>query len=263
MNAIIDRFSFDGAEQNLIQGDRVEISTTDPRGLVFLDPSWWPDGQVHHSAMVFAHINSMGGIRAFRSFDAAINNQRNQATKVRDFTGAPIPIQVDVRDTGHHVLGGVRRFAFNTDRAAVDTTGLGDLFTEQFSAGNITGSGTIDCFFQATRGLCGDGSSSGNEMSLLLPQLILRADLGGQFDAILQLANAGDGKPVFYEITAIATRTGIEVDPTGVISVALDFVTSGEFYLRIGEPSGHILKEDYDRIVREQDMDFLLSEPTD
>jgi hypothetical protein len=262
INTLINRFSFEGAEQNLIQADRIEISTTDPRGLVFIDPSWWADGQVHHSAMVYAHINSMGGVRMFRSFEEAINNEKKNAGIVADFTGGPIPIKVDVRDTGHHRLGGVRRFTFNTDRAAVDTTSLGDLFTEQFSAGNITGSGTIDCYFQTQRGVCDDGPSD-SELSILLPQIILRTELGGQFDAILQLANAGDGKPVFYEITAIATRTGIEVDPTGVITVALDFVTSGEFYLRIGEPSGYILKEDYDRIMREQDIDFLLTEPTD
>jgi hypothetical protein len=262
INTLINRFSFEGAEQNLIQADRIEISTEDPRGLAFIDPSWWADGRVHHSAMVYAHINSMGGVRMFRSFEDAINNDKKASGLVAGFTGAPIPITVDVRDTGHHRLGGVRRFTFNTDRAAVDTTSLGDLFTEQFSAGNITGSGTIDCYFQTQRGLCGDGTSD-SELSILLPQIILRTELGGQFDAILQLANAGDGKPVFYEITAIATRTGIEVDPTGVITVALDFATSGDFYLRIGEPSGYILKEDYDRIMREQDIDFLLTEPTD
>ena len=65
------------------------------------------------------------------------------------------------------------------------------------------------------------------------------------------------------EVTALTTRVGVEVEPGGIISVAMDFVTSGEFYLRIGEPSGYILKEDYDRIMREPDLDFLLTEPTD
>lgn len=100
-------------------------------------------------------------------------------------------------------------------------------------------------------------------MSVLLPQIILRTELGGQFDAILQLTDGSDGTPVFYEVTALTTRVGVEVEPGGIISVAMDFVTSGEFYLRIGEPSGYILKEDYDRIMREQDIDFLVTEPTD
>jgi dihydrolipoamide dehydrogenase len=38
---------------------------------------------------------------------------------------------------------------------------------------------------------------------------------------------------------------------------------AAEFGLKIGEPSGYILKEDYDRVMREQDIDFLLTEPTD
>lgn len=257
------RFSFDGAERNLLSADRVELSTTDPRGLVFIPPSWWADGRVHHSLSGFVHVNAMGGVRLFRTFEDAVNNDLHNAINVVAFPGAPLPITVDVRDTSHHRLGGVRRFTFNTDRAAIDVTSLGDLFTEQFSAGNITGSGTIDCYFQTQRPLCGDGADVSSELSVALPQIILRTDLGAQFDAILQLADAGDGKPVFYEISGIATRTGIEVDPGGLVVVAMDFVTSGEFSLRIGETSGRILQENFDRIVREQDLDFLLTEPTD
>jgi hypothetical protein len=264
INELVNRFSFIGAEQNLIQGDRIEISTTDPRGLVFLDPAFWEDGRVHHNAMLYAHINAMGGVRVFRSFADALNSDKNKAANVRHFDGAPIPLTVDVRDTGYHPLGGVTRFTFNTDRAAVETTSLGDLFTEQYSAGNITGSGTIDCLFEAKYQRCTGGKGAGEtELSMLLPQIILRTELGGQFDAILQLLDEGDGKPVFYEITAITTRTGLTVAPGGMIEVAMDFVTTGEFALRVGEPAGYLLKEDYDRIRKEQDLDFLLTEPTD
>jgi hypothetical protein len=257
------RFSFEGAERNLLSADRVEISTTDPRGLVFVPLSWWADGRVHHSLSGFVHVNAMGGVRLFRTFEDAVNNDLHNAISVVAFTGAPLSIKVDVRDTGYHRLAGVRRFTFNTDRAAIDTTSLGDLFTEQFSAGNITGSGTIDCYFQTQRTVCGDGVDMSSELSVALPQIILRTDLGGQFDAILQLADAGDSKPVFYEISGIATRTGIEVDPGGLVVVAMDFVTSGEFALRIGETSGRILQENFSRIVQEQDLDFLLTEPSD
>jgi hypothetical protein len=263
INALINRFGFEGSEDNLLIGDRVEISTSDPRGLLFIDPSWWPDRQRHHSAMFYAHINASGGLRMFDSFADALNNDKGNAGSVTDFTGAPIEVLVDVRDTGHHPLGGVTGYTFNTDRAAVDTTSLGDLFTTQYSAGNITGSGTIDCLFQVERQICGAGQAGDMELSLLLPQIILRTELGGQFAAILQLYDDGTGKPVFYEIDAIATRTGVTVRPGGIVEVAMDFVTNGEYRLRVGEPSGYILKEDYDRIMREQDIDFLLTEPTD
>jgi len=260
----VNRFSFDGAERNLLQGDRIEISTSDPRGLVFLEPSFWEDNRVHHNALLFASINAMGGIRVYRSFADALNNEKNTAVRLTHFLGAPLPVVIDVRGMSYHPLGGVTRFTFNTDRAAVDTTSLGDLFSEQYSAGNITGSGTIDCLFEAKRQRCQDTGRIGDtELSMVLPQIILRTELGGQFDAILQLTNEGDGKPVFYEITAITTRTGISVGTSGAIEVAMDFVTTGEFALRVGEPSGYILKEDYDRIMREQDLDYLLTETTD
>ena len=263
VNTLINRFSFEGSEDNLLIGDRIEITTKDPRGLLFIDPSWWPDGKRHHNVMLYAHMNAAGGVRMFRSFVEALNNDKGSAGIVTDFTGAPIEILVEVRDTGHHPLAGVTGFTFNTDRSAVDTTSLGDLFAAQYSAGNITGSGTIDCLFQVERQICDVSQTGDMELSLLLPQIILRTELGGQFAAILQLYDDGTGKPVFYEIDAIATRTGVTVRPGGMVEVAMDFVTNGEYRLRVGEPSGYILKEDYDRIMREQDIDFLLTEPTD
>jgi hypothetical protein len=264
VNTVINRFGFDGVESNVVPGDRVEISTDDPRGLVFIDPSWWPDGVVHHSAMFYAHVNAAGGMRIYRSFSDAINNDRGKAASVATFAGSPVPIRVDVRDTGHHPLGGVAQFTFNTDRSAVDTTSLGDLFTEHYSAGTLTGSGTLDCYFQASRQLCSKTNSAEGELSMLLPQIIMRTELGAQFDAILQMVGRSDSEQaVFYELRAIATRTGITVTPTGLIQVAMDFVTTGEFRLRIGDPAGYILKEDFDRIAQEQDLDFLLMEPTD
>ena len=85
-----------------------------------------------------------------------------------------------------------------------------------------------------------------------MAQVILRTELGAQFDAILQLVGGSDRQQaVFYELRGIATRTGVTVTPTGLIQVAMDFVTTGEFHLRIGEPAGYILKEYFDRNTKE------------
>lgn len=263
INTVLDRFGFAGSGENVITGDRIEVSTNDPRGLVFLPPSFWADNQVHHSAMLYAHVNAMGGIRGFASFTDAINNTRSAAFPVVDFAGAPIPITVDVRDTGHHPLGGIAGYTFNTDRGAVDVTSLGDLFTQQYSAGTISGSGSFDCFFQVQGGLCSVTGGDEMELSMLLPQLLLRADMGGEFDAIFTLATPRPEAPIFYECSGIITRAAVSVVAGQAIELAVDFVTTGEFGLRVGEPSGYILKEDFDRIMREQDIDFLLTEPTD
>jgi hypothetical protein len=259
----IKRFSFDGAETNLLSGDRLELATDDSRGLAFIPPSWWPDNKVHHSLNAYVHVNALGGLRLFRTFTDAINNNKAVASEVTDFSGDPIAVTAEVRDTEARPLGGIISYSFNTDRSVADVSSLGDLFSEQFSAGTISGSGSFDCFFKVEDGLCAVSGLRERELSMVLPQLLLRADMGGEFDALLNIAAPKPQTPIFYEITGIITRSAITVRPGGAVELAVDFVTTGEFALKIGEPSGYILKEDYDRIMREQDIDYLLTEPTD
>jgi len=61
----------------------------------------------------------------------------------------------------------------------------------------------------------------------------------------------------------MVTKTGIEVRSDQTINCVIDFVTTGDIRLLIGEPSGYILKEDTDRIRLQQNLDFLLTEVTD
>jgi hypothetical protein len=68
---------------------------------------------------------------------------------------------------------------------------------------------------------------------------------------------------IYYEFSAVITRAGIEVRQDQAISCAIDFATTGEIKLLIGEPSGYILKEDTDRLRLQQNLDFLLTEVTD
>ena len=53
------------------------------------------------------------------------------------------------------------------------------------------------------------------------------------------------------------------MSPTQVIRCSINFVTTGEFKLRMGEPKDHILKEDDWRISTERDLGFLLKETLD
>jgi hypothetical protein len=41
VNTTLNRIGFDEANDNLLTGDRVEISTTDTRGLAFIDSDTW------------------------------------------------------------------------------------------------------------------------------------------------------------------------------------------------------------------------------
>jgi len=261
VNTILNRFGFDGSVENLLTGDQLRIVTDDPRGLDFLPSSTWPDGAgaTLNEVVAYSNINAIGGIRLFDDFSSAINNNRTVEYPLEAFTGDPINIDVSVYGSVERVLGDVTGFTFNTDREALETTTMSDRFKKMYSAGLISGSGSIDCIFNTT-------NSGLVENSLLMLQLINRTDIGSEFSCFLQLteddvySNASD---VYYEFDAMVTRTGVEVRPDQTINCAIDFVTTGEIKLLIGEPSGYILKEDTDRLRLQQNLDFLMTEVTD
>ena len=261
VNTTLNRFSFDGSIENLLTGDQLRIVTDDPRGLDFLPTSTWPDGggATLNEVVAYSNINEIGGIRLFEYFSEAVNNDRTREYPLESFAGNPIPVDVSVYGSVERVLGDVAGFTFNTDREALDTTTMSDRFKRMYSAGLISGSGSIDCLFNTQ-------NSGLTENSLLMLQLINRTEIGSEFSCFLQLVESGNypgTQDVYYEFDAMVTRTGVEVQPDQVINCAIDFVTTGEIRLLIGEPSGYVLKEDDDRIQLNQSLDFLLTELTD
>lgn len=266
INLVLNRFSFDRAEYNIINGDRLVLSTSDPRGLAFFDPSAWSSGVIEDSITTYVHVNEAGGLRCFEAFSDAISNARGKEFPLQAFTGAPIEVEVTVIDVTQNLLGDVVSYTFDTEREAIDTTTLSDKFRNQYSAGLLTGSGKIDCLFNYQLD-CESGFDD-RELSLLMLQVIQRVDIGAQFDLYLVLVDPEVDEPgkqsgVFYELQAVATRSGVEVDTQGVIKCSIDFVTTGEFFLRLGEPKSYILKEDDFRILVERDLGFLLKEVED
>lgn len=261
INTTLNRFGFDGSLDNLLSGDQVVISTTDARGLDFLPSSTWPDGAgaTLNQVVAYISINAIGGIRLFNTFSDAINNDRAAEYPLEAFTGAAISIDVQIYGSVERILGDVTGYNFNTDRETLDTTTMSDRFKRMYSAGLISGAGSIDCLFSV--------SNSGlTENSLLMLQLINRTDIGSEFQCYLQITDSdvyATTPDIYYEFSATITRTGIEVRSDQAISCAIDFVTTGEIRLLIGEPSGYILKEDTDRLRLQQNLDFLLTEVTD
>lgn len=257
VNTTLNRVGFDGSTENILTGDRLVISTTDPRGLDFLPTSTWPDGGgvTQNSVVLYCHINAIGGIRLFNTFSNAVNNVRAYEYPLETFAGSQINITVQIFESVDRVLGNVTGFTFNTDREALEATTMSDRFKRMYSAGLISGSGSIDCLF--------DAESNGiNENSLLMLQLINRTDIGSEFNCFLQLTDNSiytGVEDVYYEFDAIVTKAGVDVRADQVISCVIDFVTTGEIRLLIGEPEGYILKEDTDRIRLQQSLDFLLS----
>jgi hypothetical protein len=259
INTTLNRLSFDSALDNLITGDRVEISTEDARGLVCFAAAAWSSAVVEPLISAYVHVNAVGGLRFFYQFDNAINNNRAAELTLAAFAGNPLDINVRVRDVSANVLGNVTSYSLNTDRETIDATSLSDKFRKQYSAGLISGSGSIDCLF--------DYESTGiKETPLLMLQLIHRVDIGSEFDLALYLIDKKLNQAltnVYYEMQAMVTQTGVTVDSQDIIRCTIDFVTTGEIRLLIGEPAGYVLKEDDDRIEIEQSLDFLLKEAED
>lgn len=253
VNVLLNRFSFEGSDDNLITGDLVEISTSDARGIAFVSGAT-------EDFRAYVNINSVGGIRLFESFADAINNERANELTLVAFNGNPIDINLGIRDTRHNTLGSVVSFDINTDRAAIDTTSLSDSFKQQYSAGLLSGNGSIECLFSYE-------TVDPQETPLFLLQVINRLDIGSTFKALLSLSSTERAssfvEQVYYDIEAVVTRAGVTVSSDALVSCSIDFVTTGEFKLRVGVPPEYILKEDDDAIYIEQSLDYLLQEATD
>jgi hypothetical protein len=259
VNTSLNRLSFDGAGENLLTGDRVDISTTDARGMVCFTGAAWSSGAVEPSISAYVNVNAAGGLRFFPTFADAVNNTRANELALYAFSGEPIPIECRVRDVSYSVLGNVIDYTLATDREAIDTTTLSDKFRQMYSAGILSGSGSITCAFDYT-------TTGATESPLLMLQLIQRLELGSAFDCALYLTDktvdAGVNN-VFYQFDAMVAKAGVEVRAGDIINCTIDFVTTGEIKLLIGSIEDYILKEDNDRITVEQSLDFLLKETED
>jgi hypothetical protein len=255
----LNRVGIEGATDNLFTGDRVDITTSDARGLDFIPASNWSNGVTEDTFSAYINVNAAGGLRLFSNFADAVNNTRANEIALEAFTGAAINVEVGVRDVGFNILGNVTNYEFQSNRESVDTTTLSDKFRRQYSAGIISGSGRIDCAF--------DYITSGvKETPQLLLQLIQRLDLGSAFDLALYLTDKEvdpNVDNIFYLLTAVVTNSGVSVAANELITCSLDFVTTGDVRLVVGKPSQYILKEDDDRIRVEHSLDYLLQEDTD
>jgi len=259
INTVLERLGIDSATDNLFTGDKVDIITSDSRGLAFIPASNWSTGVIEDTFSAFVNVNQAGGLRLFLAFEDAINNDRANEIDLQAFTGSPIAVTVSVRDTRYNILGNVSRYEFNTSRDSVDLTTLSDKYKQQHSAGLISGSGRIECAFDYT-------TLGATEAPMIMLQIIQRLDLGSAFDIALYLTDKEvipTVPNIFYQTTAVTTSTGITVEAEGIVSCTIDFITTEQIQLVIGKPSEYILKQDDDRIRVEQDLDFLLQEIED
>ena len=146
--------------------------------------------------------------------------------------GASIAVSCAILNSVPRVLGQIVRFELSTDREAVDTTGLGDEFRNQYST-LITGSGSIECIFDYA--VAGD-----TEIAVYLHNLLLRQQFGSDFKANLYILSEGQAQGVnaandsiWYEISGVMTQAAISCAAGDIIGSTFTFVTTGEIKLRV------------------------------
>ena len=228
----------------IVTGDRLKITTEDPRGLPFrfytnADNTAYIDDPSSSILPLefFANVDAMGQIRMYRTFGDAMGNSGQRFLAIplsKAASSNPWNVKISQLAGNYNKLGRVESFTLNTERNSVDTTSLGDKY-QKFEASQVTGSGTVDCKFDFK-------DVSLEELPIALCQLIQKIEIGSRFKGKFYLLEPGLPQPsgflltegVYYDIDGMMTRAGIEVRADQIVECSFDFVVNGEFKLRTG-----------------------------
>ena len=216
-------FSFDFSSGTFVTGDFVEFSSTVT--LSFISGWAYPKGNF------FVNVDQLDGLRLYNTYSDAVAGTSNNRIALAT-PGADIAVSCKILNSVPRVLGQIVKFELSTDREAVDTTGLGDEFRNQYST-LITGSGSIECIF--------DYAVAGQvEVAVYLHNLILRQQFGSDFKANLYILSEGQAQgvnaandSVWYEISGVMTQAAISCAAGDIIGSTFTFVTTGEIKLRV------------------------------
>lgn len=266
VNVAQKRFSFDFPNSTFITGDYLQITRDGGENLDFIAADGFtPSGQAPTGAW-YVNVDPLGGIRLFKTFGAAVNGDISEAITLLT-PSTSYGITVSVAGAGYKTLGEVRSYEINTERTAIDVTSLGDPFVN-LTSGLISGSGQISCFWDF-------GERNDNEVAMYIHELILRQQIGSNFQAVLNIKQSGassastgprerDTTGLFYLIDALVTNVGLEFTADSVIESQIEFVTTGEIKLRYsdgGSIAGSLLlKEDSGSLDLESGTGRLLQD---
>ena len=216
-------FSFDFSFGAFVTGDFVEFTSTTTLSFV--------SGWAYTKGNFFVNVDQLGGLRLYNTYSDAVAGTSNNRVALAT-PGASIAVSCTILNSVPRVLGQIVRFELSTDREAVDTTGLGDEFRNQYST-LITGSGSIECIF--------DYAVAGQiEIAVYLHNLLLRQQFGSDFKANLYILSEGQAQgvnaandSVWYEINGVMTQAAISCAAGDIIGSTFTFVTTGEIKLRV------------------------------
>lgn len=259
VNAARNRFSFDFDPSFLINGDLVELSTTDGTNLDFVDASGWANSTVQSSGNWYVFVDELGGIKLYSTFDASLEGGTIDLVPLSAIA-RDIPIRVKIRDRDSRLLAAVTEYELNTNRETVDTTTLSDEHRQQYSS-LISGSGRLTAQWDYA-------NEYEKEPVHYLMQLVLRTEIGSSFRGKFYIKSAdttpqaGDftaaqiDDALWWEFDAIVTSSAVSFAADTMVVGTIDFVATGPIRLRAQTlRKRYLLQEDTGKLELEQAAD--------
>lgn len=248
------RFSADFPPSALINGDRIEIATQDGSNLQLVDGHNFPDGYW------YCHIDQAGGIRLYDEFHLAIEGGRSSALALVAPSAAQ-PIYIRNRDQSYNCVAQTSEWSLTTNRESVDLTVLGENFRDNYANGLISGQGETTALWEYRYDPCDDRVSASQELPNYYAQLLLRLEQGAMFKGRFYVYYSLQEPSVWYDADCVITSVGFAFSPGQPVSTTVQFVTTGEIKLNMGEPDRFLLQQDSGLILQEDDGRLQLQEP--
>tara|TARA_R100001015_G_C4605738_1_gene160790 strand:- start:21 stop:890 length:870 start_codon:yes stop_codon:yes gene_type:complete len=256
VNVSRKRFSVDNVKGNIITGDRISISRTDGSANLEL-----VSGHNARDGSWFAHVDDIGGLRLYTTFALAVGGTKTSALTLVAPSGNQ-EISIISRNNNYRPLARIEEYEFTTQRDQIEISQLGDVFKRQYDNGMIQGQGSMTCFWEHRYVATDPDYSPDQEFSSYLARLILRVQQGTDFIGrfFLYRESASSANNVWYECTAQITSCSISIPNVGIVKTQIDFITNGEFDLKVGSTPGYILQESTDYILQEDGSKLFLED---
>ena len=261
INTSANRFSVTFASSALLTGDSVTIARVQVRGqnkknLQLVKDHDYPDWAG------YVHVDAIGGIRLYRSFDQALAGLKVNAVELVK-PSENQEVKIETKDLNSKCLAQLRSYEISTTRETVDITTLAKQFRQQLKNGLISGQGQMSCFWEHRLAKC-ERTGVTTEFSAYLAQLCIRLQQGANFRGKFFLYD-GDGETpsVWYEAECIVTNVSISVSPDQIIDSTIDFVTTGPVVQRSGIEPALLAQEDLALILQENGFDGIIAAVND
>ena len=189
----------------------------------------------------YCHVDLVGGIRLYDNFADSIDGTLEKALPLIQ-TDSPRDIIIKTDGQNVRTLSQITSYELATSRELVNTTTLGEEFTNQFKAGLINGQGTLDCLWEFKKELCDPMNCLEGEIEfpVYLAQLCLRLKQGAAFRGRFYVHRGNDKEQeqsVWYFCEqCMVTNASVTVEGSSAIRTTVQFITTGEILLQVGIP---------------------------